>query len=356
MPDRQDFFAAMTDALAGRPATSASQPAFQPGKVKVRLVEAHPPEESEDGVSRLLRETFEDEGLAVDRFADNLHLVRSDDLVLAFDTLDSRFWQCFSTSLSEPFSRVLKKTLSNNTNLDSAWIPKSLLHETDGTHRWLKSSFESDDLLGGASPTRRWRARFEGDAPDELLDVLLAEPKYARATALAAIGTSLVEEGVGRAQVLADWRGNFTIASGDFSVGASAVTRAADRYAAFVGDLEDRYRLRFSADEVADEGIVLEGDVAVIPFEEPVEDVATLVAGLFLAKEPFRLIAVPRQVDDHEWEANAVDLHVGQPLRLEISPYRMRVLLSENTCGNTLARLLTNLQHRLDARVVLQPA
>lgn len=356
MPDRQDFFAAMTEALRGNPGERVSDTPFEGGRVKVRLVEAHQPEVGEDGAESLLAQICEADGLSVERFAESVHVIRGEDVVLAVDSIDSRFWQVFSTSPSQPFSRVIKRVLMQHTEVDSAWIPKSLLREMDGTHRWLKSSFESDDLLGDRSPTRRWRARFEGDTPDELLELLAGQPKWARASALAAIGTSLEETGIGTAQLLADWRGNFTIAKGDFNVGASAVTRAADRYATFVRALEDRYQMRFSPAEGADHGIELEGDVAVIRFDEPVEDVGQIVDGLFLAKEPFRLWAVPRQIDSNEWEANAVDLHVGQPIRLEISPYRLRVLLTESTCGNTLARLLTNLQHRLDARVRLQAA
>jgi hypothetical protein len=68
-------------------------------------------------------------------------------------------------------------------------------------------------------------------------------------------------------------------------------------------------------------------------------DAQLLVEGLFTTKEPFRLWAVPKQIAEEEREANAVDLHVGQPLRLEISPYRVRLLLDEDTCGNTLARM-----------------
>jgi hypothetical protein len=356
MPDRQDFFVAMTEALRASPGERASGMPFEAGQIKVRLVEAHQPEPGEDGAGRLLAQIFEGEGLAVERFAESLHLVRGEEVVLAVDTIDSRFWQVFSTSLSQPFSRVIKRALTQNTHVDAAWIPKALLREMEGTHRWLKSSFESDDLLGDTSPARRWRARFEGDTPDELLELLAREPKWARASALAAIGTSVTETGIGSAQVLADWRGNFTIARGDFNVGASAVTRAADRYASFVRALEGKYQMRFSPAEHAEHGIELQGDVAVIPFEDSVEDVRQIVEGLFLAKEPFRLWAVPRQIDDDEWEANAVDLHVGQPLRLEVSRYRLRVLLNDSTCGNTLARLLTNLQHRLDARIRLQPA
>lgn len=351
MADRQDFFAQMTDALRGR----AAGP-FPAGRVKMRLLETHPPAGDEEGALRLLDETLRPDGLTVERFADNLFLASTKDLVMAIDTLDPRFWQVYTTSLSEPFGRYLKWATTRGARIDSAWIPKSLLIALDGTHRWLKSSFESDDLLGAESPARRWRARFEGESPDELLDILGATPRYAMASAVSAVGSVVREEGVGTAHVFADWRGNFTIERGDFNAGASAVTRAAERYRNYIRVLEGQYRLRFSSADESESGITMDGDIAVIPFKEPVADVENLVAGMFQSKEPFRLWAVPRQIGTEEWEANAVDLHVGQQLRIEISPRHLRVLLRESTCGNTLARLTTNLQHRLDARTELQPA
>lgn len=77
------------------------------------------------------------------------------------------------------------------------------------------------------------------------------------------------------------------------------------------------------------------------------------MANLFTSKEPFRLWAVPREVVRGQWEANAVDLHVGHVVRLEITSRWMRVLLDDTACGNTLARLIANLQHRFDARTEL---
>lgn len=78
------------------------------------------------------------------------------------------------------------------------------------------------------------------------------------------------------------------------------------------------------------------------------------VAKLFNAKEPFRLWGVPERVPEG-WYADAVDLHVGHPLRMDVLRDRIRVILEPETCGNTLARLLVNLQQRLDARAKLQP-
>jgi hypothetical protein len=351
MATREDFFAQMSLALRVRASDEIVPGPFQPGQVKVRLVEAHTPESGSDGSHYLLSAVATSLGLALDQFADDLFLLRVDDLVLAVDCLDSRFWQVHSTSAKDKVDRLLQRMLTNTTQLDSAWIPRDLLREVDGTHRWLKSSFDGEDLLGPNAPARKWRARFEGDAPDDLLDILSQQDQYARASALEAIGSTVTEEGIGSAQVTADWRGSFIIGQGDFNAGASVVARAADRYATFVTDLEQRHQLRFVGDAGAESGITLDGDVAALWFDDPIDSVELLVDGLFAAKAPFRLWAVPRQVDTHEWEANAIDLHVGQPLRLEISPYRVRVVLTETTCGNTLARLLTNLQQHLDARV-----
>jgi hypothetical protein len=356
MADRQDFFAAMTEALRARSGSALAGLPFPAGQVKVRLVEAHPVEPGEAGVETLLESAFASQGLRHQRFADDLFLLLGSGLALAVDALDSRFWQIYSTSPAEPLSRLLRKTLFSTARLDATWMPRNLLQATDGQHRWLKSAFESDDLLGEGASTRRWRARFEGDTPDELLDLLGTDPRYARATAVAAIGSALDEPGVGVAHLFADWRGGFTITRGEFSVGAGAITRAAERYREFIRGIEDRHRIRFTPDEHAESGILLDGEVAVIPFAEPQEDVGHVVDGLFQAKEPFRLVGIPRQVAEAQWEVNAVDLHVGQPLRMEISPHWIRVILRDETCGNTVARLLTNLQHRFDARASLAPA
>jgi hypothetical protein len=42
------------------------------------------------------------------------------------------------------------------------------------------------------------------------------------------------------------------------------------------------------------------------------------------------------------------DLHVGQQLRFDIAPDWLRVYLFKGGCGNTVARLASNLQHHFD--------
>jgi hypothetical protein len=250
-------------------------------------------------------------------------------------------------------ARVLKRLTTRFTELDSAWLSSSQLRQLEGEHLWIKSHFDGDTLLGAGARERRWRARFEGAAPDELLSVL-ATTRYARTNALAGVGSVVREEGIGEAHVVADFRGTFVFGAGDFEVAASVLWNALRRYESFITSLEERHRL--TVEPGPEGGLSVDGDVAVIDFPDERIDVEPVIAGLFTAKEPFRLWAVPKQIGDEEWEANCVDLHVGQQIRLEVSPHRVRVLMDEQTCGNTLARMLTNLQHHLDARTELAAA
>lgn len=346
MLDRQEFHSLMTTALAARKGGEAAGGLIEPGHVKSRLIEAHPPEGSPDGVATLVGHIAQTEGLRAELIGDELWSVRNDSVRTFVDTLNPRFWQVHSTSSSSLVARLLKRMTTRFTQLDSAWLPAQQLRELEGERLWIKSTFNGDTLLGPSAPERRWRARFEGESPDELLE-LLADTRYARANALAGVGSIVEEAGIGRAHVVADYRGSFVFGAGDFEVAASVLWNAVRRYEELIRRLEDRHQLSVESGEHG--GFTVDGDVAVIEFAERV-DPNLLLTGLFKAKEPFRLWAVPKSIAAEEWEANAVDLHVGQPLRLEISPHRVRLLLDEDTCGNTLARMLTNLQHHMDAR------
>ncbi len=156
---------------------------------------------------------------------------------------------------------------------------------------------------------------------------------------------------MGHAEVAADYQGGFVASGNDFIWSPDSSGGHWTDYETYIKGLESTYQLKTVPTEEL--GLTIEGDVAFIEFPREVEDLDALVVNLFTSKEPFRLWAVPRQDLPDQWEANAVDLHVGHPVRLELTPRWLRVLLGPHTCGNTLARLVANLQHRFDAR--LQP-
>lgn len=357
MGGRQDFLALMTAAMTGDADQSAFGGRIRNGKVKSRLLEAHPAERSSDGVAALLHEKAEAAGLKLKLVDEDLWVMLGSEDVFFVDALNPRFWLLHTTSTAKTLRRLVRFELLTDARLDSAWMPKHQLDQLEGIRHWIRSSFESDVLLPsdgqGAKGTRRWRVQVEGEAPDELLKLASQDERYAAAAALSAVGSILHDEGK-EARLVGDYRGAFVASGTSFELVVGALWRMMDRYEQYIQTLEDHHQLRTTP--VGEIGLSLDGDVAVIDLPRKVHDLEYFVGALFNAKEPFRLWAVPREVGVDEWEANAVDLHVGETLRLEITPHWLRVLLDQQTCGNTLARLVANLQHRFHAQTQLPGA
>jgi hypothetical protein len=354
MMERQDLLNALGDAMRGTARDDLFGGRLTPGRVKSRLLEAHTAEASSDGVEHLLRSLAKDADLEVEPLGDDVWALLGVDDVFFVDALNPRFWLLHSTAAADRLRRLLRRHLLLGSRLDQAWFSNRQLQELEGERRWVRSSFSSDTLQPhgpGAVVPRRWRIQVEGEHPDELLELVSREERYKAGAALTAVGSVLGEPGMRSAEVAADYQGGFVASGNDFTLVTGMLWRTLDRYEAYVRELESSYRLGTTATEEL--GMTIEGGVATIEFPHQVEDLDALVANLFTCTEPFRLWAVPREAISGQWEANAVDLHVGQTLRLEITSHWLRVLLGSETCGNTLARLVANLQHRFDARTHL---
>lgn len=350
--NRQGLLDALSAAMQGRVDERGLLSKMRAGQVKSRLLEAHPPEASEDGTEHMLERLAANSDLKVESLDSDLWaLVGSDDLYFV-DALNARFWLLHSTARADDIEQLLRRYFLPDPKMDSAWLGSEQLRRVEGAHRWVKSSFTSDLLKpeeGSAEVPRRLKAQVEIDSADNFLDLLESKPAYKAGAVLTAVGTVLKEEGLGFAKVVADYKGNFISQGGSFHLVAGMLWRTLDRYEAYVRGLESAFQLGTQATEQM--GLDISGEVATIELPRVVEDLEELVANLFTSREPFRLWAVPRQVSEFQWEANAVDLHVGHPMRMEISPEWIRVMLGPHTCGNTLARLVANLQHRFDARI-----
>lgn len=350
--ERDDLLNALSDAMRGNADPNLLSGRVRAGQVKSRLIEAHAPEPSADGAAHLLQSVAESAGLALQNLGDDVWVLTNPDDAFFVDTLNSRFWLLHATASADKLRRLLRRHMLPSAQLDHAWFSRDQLQMVEGERRWVRSSFRSDQLQpndSGAAVPRRWRVQVEGEDPDELLRLVSQNPRYEAGAALTAVGSLLREAGMGRAEVAADYQGGFVASGTDFHLVAGLLWRTLDRYESYVRGLEQSYQLSTTATK--EMGLAIDGDVAFVEFPHEVMDLDALVANLFTSKEPFRLWAVPREVTPGQWEANAVDLHVGQPLRLELTSRWLRVLLGPHTCGNTLARLVANLQHRFDARL-----
>jgi hypothetical protein len=353
--ERQDLFDALSDAMRGTTREDVLGGRLRAGRgVKSRLLEAHAPESSPDGTEHLLRSVADDAELGLESVGDELWALSGADTTFIVDALNPRFWLLHSTATAEQLRRLLSQHVLRSARLDRAWFSREQLLEFEGERRWVRSLFDAATLqpreLGSDVP-RRWRVQVEGENPDELLALVSQNERYRAGAALTAVASRLSSPGGGAVEVAADYQGGFVSSGDDFHTVAGLLWRTLDGYEAYIRSLEASYRLGTVATDTM--GITVEGTVATVEFPHEVGDLDALVENLFTCKEPFRLWAVPREVRAGQWEANAVDLHVGHGLRLEMTSRWLRVLLEADTCGNTLARLVANLQHRFDARTHL---
>ena len=95
----------------------------------------------------------------------------------------------------------------------------------------------------------------------------------------------------------------------------------------------------------------ISGEPVNILFPRPIVDLEIFCDRVFSCAEPFRLWGVPVRLSNDSYRVSAVDLHVGSEVTFEISPDWMRIYLPKGSCGNTVIRIFTNLQHHYDAQI-----
>lgn len=321
------------------------------GLLKTYAMEVHvDPETSSEEQARHVATRF---GLNAGETLDPTLGVMWDDSVSLFvDSLDARFWLIHTSSPARRVQSLLGRAVWGSRELDWCWFPTEIVGSmaAEGQLKWFKSDFRGDDLLPTEGiAARRMRVQLEGDDPADLLDQLVQNPKYRRATALSALALEVSNDTSEAVQEYAQYRGRFVTRGDSFEAHVGFVARTIQQYATLVNEIEERYPIRWNASPNV--GAIFTGDVVQIELDQPIASLEKFVDGLFSCRDPFRLWAVPRWIGDRWIEAEAVDLHVGTQIRMDIAPNYMRMYLPENACGNTVVRLVANLQHRYDATV-----
>lgn len=88
------------------------------------------------------------------------------------------------------------------------------------------------------------------------------------------------------------------------------------------------------------------GEPLYLMFPDDLEiiDLQSFARSVFRAARPFRLFGATRVISNNRIDVEGIDLHTGDPFSVELTKQWMRVYLPQGTCGNVVARLLTNIQ------------
>jgi hypothetical protein len=106
--------------------------------------------------------------------------------------------------------------------------------------------------------------------------------------------------------------------------------------------------------DAAQDGLRYRGAPVVLRFSETLTDAVfeQWVDSIFRRKHNrFRLWGNPISMGKRKVHVYGVDRHVWQPIDLELTPTHVTALLPEGTCGNTIHRLVTNVQRFVDPAV-----
>lgn len=296
-----------------------------------------------DDPAALLQDAF---GRNHVRDTDDVHMHEVvNDLELTVDHLDDRFWSVHTTASGQAATKLLKTVVEARRDLDWVWLPSEHLRDVwPGTHpEWVATDFNDQRLAPVADELADLRLRVKGHAAANVLQLI--EDQYSAAVSFSGVAFRVADPELGTVRELVHRDGMFRATGDDFGFHQAIVRRVIQRYRRFVEAVEQR-ALRW--EPLAVGGARLVGGPVVFRFSRPVPDLGLFLSQLFSSREPFRLWGIPEMTSETSAEVEAVDLHVGQQLRFDVTPEWMRVYLFDGGCGNTVARLAANLQHHFD--------
>jgi hypothetical protein len=289
-----------------------------------------------------------------------LFLMHLDEGTFWVDQLDERFWSLHTDIQTATADRFLSRRVEEHRDLDWMWLPSNhLRHVWPGAvSQRVRTDFRGKGFLSSAETAQDLRVQLAGHEADDILDYLSRNPRYRSTVSFDGIQVAVNDPDVGQVTEGLTRMGRFAVSGDSFELHLQFVSTVVRRYRQLV-ELCERKAIGWSFFEPTSEreagdstGGLMNGGPIAIRFSREIEDLDTFLGELFAVRRPFRLWGIPEVIDGAA-HVEAVDLHVGQRMRMDIGTTWMRVYLNQSGCGNSVARLITNLQHWFDSALTL---
>jgi hypothetical protein len=293
------------------------------------------------------------------------------------DRLEPRFWVFHTVAPSTAAAAWLRDRVESRRDTDWMWLPSAHLRYIApyALSRRVRTEFDGQRLVGSDDAARNLKVQLSGSHAERLLDRIADLPEYKSAVSFNTIEVDIDDPVLGSLRESVRRWGAFAAHGDQFAHHAQFVQLVIGRYARLIESIE-ALALRFepvrgmnvgapeaygsntpatAAGSLADEdqgGASFTGMPIGIRFSRPIPDLPAFCEELFSSRAPFRLWGQPAITDDQA-SVEAVDLHVGRRLSMELGRDWMRVYLDAGSCGNTVARLISNLQTRFDGALSL---
>jgi len=265
------------------------------------------------------------------------------------DTSDPRFWILHTLSRSDKTDQFMNRLVfSVSNNIDFPWFNTYFLENLvkNEIFRGFTLKFEEKIVDDERLPVKSLSMRLWGDAAPKILEALRSHSSLRYSTALSGIGL----------KHFFDSDGDFVIENITFNAKFTSRGTTIDGHMFIVRKVLEKYKnelktieqnsIRYEESEI---GYKVYGEPAIIEFQKEIENLEVLLDKILSSTKPFRLWGLKTKIGRDYYKAVCVDLHTGHKLTIEVSPEWMRIYLPYGACGNTVMRLLTNIQQYYDS-------
>lgn len=285
--------------------------------------------------------------------------VRENDKEYEFylDKHDLRFFVLHTNVKSDDAHRIVDKmTRDVNHALDHAWFHSGMLErvvEMQGNEfRGFGVSYSDRRLISEAEDdagVEDLKLSISGSMAAEMKKMVQEHPHIGRTCAY-----NMVRVMRGCSSSIRDYAQDEVHSNGHFSLkrGKSIddhMNLLKMCHETYSQTMESVERLRIGTKRVGGKTL-FDGRPFDFKFGHDVENLELFISKMFSSASPFNLWGIKSKVDAGYFRIMAIDLHTGSPMDFEIASDMMRVYLGKGNCGNTILRLLANLQMHHDAR------
>lgn len=273
------------------------------------------------------------------------------------DKTDPRFFVLHTNEKSNDTARIMAKlTRDTRYAFDYAWLHSDMLEsivEMSGNRFLGFGGSYSDRHLGSdennGANIGDLRLNISGSIAAKIKTLVREDPQVSRTCAnrMVRIMRGVESSKHGYAQDEVHYNGHFALKRGkSVDDHLALIEMCRKRYSESVESVES---LRMGTRRV-DGRDLFDGRPFDFEFPNGIANTDAFISDMFSSTAPFNLWGIKTSIADGYFGVMAIDLHTGSPIDFEIADDMMRVYLDKGNCGNTILRLLTNLQMHHDAK------
>lgn len=289
------------------------------------------------------------------------------------EAVSDRHLLIHSVQQTKEADAAVRKRVTDSADLDFAWLPGNYLEELWRTqvlavdpNRTVKMKFEHraqfdvlDDFWGDVEGAEDLKdhpsSTSEIKEPSSRLSEIIGDLQEIHAPFKAISMLRIPSHRARGGYDLWSW-GKLTYRAERFRRGRTMLDAFSAAYARLVSAIEERLWFYTEAQQVGEgrAAIRLHGAPLTLRFGKPLEPkvFAALIDATFVRGQgPLQLWGNPLWAGPNRVHVYGIDKHLWQRINLELTPFGITAVLPSGTCGNTVNRLITNIQRYVSPSV-----